>query len=149
MVTINPPLWWRVKCYSRDMRIGELSKETGTPVRTIRFYEDKGVLPPPLRTDAGYRDYDDRAINRLRFVAAAQGAGLRLSEIKGILAVRDEGDAPCEHTTALLVGKRDEIESRIKDLKRLRTEVDSLLERGAELDPADCSPEGVCQIIGP
>ena len=130
------------------MRIGELSKETGTPVRTIRFYEDKGVLPPPLRTDAGYRDYDDRAINRLRFVAAAQGAGLRLSEIKGILAVRDEGDAPCEHTTALLVGKRDEIESRIKDLK-LRTEVDSLLERGAELDPADCSPEGVCQIIGP
>ena len=134
---------------SQDMKIGELSEETGTPVRTIRFYEAKGVLPPPLRTDAGYRDYDDQAINRLRFVAAAQGAGLRLSEIKSILAVRDEGDAPCEHTTALLTGKRDEIDSRIKDLKRLRTEVDSLLKRGAGLDPADCSPEGVCQIIGP
>ena len=134
---------------SQDMKIGELSEQTGTPVRTIRFYEDKGVLPPPLRTDAGYRDYDDQAINRLRFVAAAQGAGLRLSEIKSILAVRDEGDAPCEHTTALLTGKRDEIASRIKDLKRLRAEVDSLLKRGAGLDPADCSPEGVCQIIGP
>lgn len=132
-----------------QMKIGQLSKETGTPVRTIRFYEDKGVLPPPRRTDAGYREYDERAISRLRFVAAAQGAGLRLSEIKGILAVRDRGDAPCEHTIALLVGKRDEIDSRIKDLKRLRTEVDNLLKRGVGLDPADCSPEGVCQIIGP
>lgn len=131
------------------MKIGELSDRTGTPVRTIRFYEDKGVLPAADRTSAGYRDYDDRAINRLRFVTAAQGAGLRLSEIKSILAVRDAGDAPCTHTTSLLIGKRDEIDTRIEDLKRLRTEVDNLLKRGAVLDPADCSPEGVCQIIGP
>lgn len=131
------------------MKIGELSDRTGTPVRTIRFYEDKGVLPVADRTSAGYRDYDDRAINRLRFVTAAQGAGLRLSEIKSILAVRDAGDAPCAHTTSLLIGKRDEIDTRIEDLKRLRVEVDNLLKRGAFLDPADCSPEGVCQIIGP
>jgi len=129
------------------MRIGELSDRSGTPVRTIRFYEDKGVLPAPTRTQSGYRDYNDDAVDRLRFVSAAQGAGLRLSEISSILAVRDAGDAPCSHTTSLLQAKRHEIDARLKELRQIRKEVDSLLERSTTLDPADCDPAGICQVI--
>ncbi|MBK5265974.1 MAG: heavy metal-responsive transcriptional regulator [Acidimicrobiia bacterium] len=129
------------------MRIGELSERSGTPVRTIRFYEEKGFLPAPIRTQSGYRDYDDDAVNRLRFVSAAQGAGLRLAEITSILAVRDAGDAPCEHTTSLLRAKRDEIDARLTELGHIRKEVDSLLDRSATLDPADCDPAGICQVI--
>lgn len=129
------------------MRIGELSERSGTPIRTIRFYEDKGVLPAPTRTHSGYRDYDEDAVNRLRFVSAAQGAGLRLAEITSILTVRDAGEAPCQHTTSLLRAKRDEIEARLKELRHIRNEVDSLLQRSTTLDPADCDPAGICQVI--
>lgn len=130
------------------MRIGELSDQTGTPVRTIRFYEGRGVIPPPERTAGGYRDYDEQAVNRLRFVSAAQGAGLRLAEITGILSVRDAGEIPCSHTTTLLQAKRDEIDVRMKELRLLRKEVDALLERSTRLDPADCAPDAICHIIG-
>lgn len=129
------------------MRIGELSKRSGTPVRTIRFYEDRGVIPPPDRTESGYRDYDEQAVNRLHFVSAAQGAGLSLAEISSILAVRDEGRAPCAHTTQLLEAKRAEIDARLSELRRIRKEIDGLLVRSQSLNPSDCDPDKVCQVI--
>lgn len=129
------------------MKIGELSNRTGTPVRTIRFYEDEGVLPVPARTDAGYRDYDDADVRRLRFVSASQRAGLRLAEISSILALREAGEAPCSHSTALLRAKRQEIDARLSELRDMRHEVDALLARSASLDPANCDPAGICQVI--
>lgn len=129
------------------MLIGELSRRTGTPVRTIRFYEDRGVLPRPERTASGYRVYSDDAVGRLRFVASSQAAGLKLAEIKSILLVRQAGEAPCEHTKSLLEARRREIDERLRDLRQLRKDVDVLLARSETLDPADCSPEAVCHLI--
>jgi len=54
------------------MRIGQLAAQTGYSVRTIRFYEQSGLLPAPHRTPAGYRCYDQDALTRLRFVRSAQ-----------------------------------------------------------------------------
>jgi len=64
--------------------VGEFSAETGVPIRTIRYYEDIGVLAAPARTESGYRDYHDDVPDRLRFVKASQKAGLTLNEIRGI-----------------------------------------------------------------
>ncbi|MFW2340784.1 MAG: heavy metal-responsive transcriptional regulator [Acidimicrobiia bacterium] len=129
------------------MLIGELAAKSGVPARTIRFYEDKGILPDPARTTAGYRDYDVADVFRLRFVRSAQDAGLRLAEIRSILAIRSEGEAPCQHTMVLLEAKRVEIASRLEHLGALQTELDRMLEAGHEIGPETCDPDAICSIV--
>ena len=129
------------------MQIGRLSAATGVPVRTIRFYEERGILPPPDRTDSGYRDYDERAADRLRFLRSAQDAGLTLAEIRSVLSLREAGEAPCVHTRELLERKRDEVEVRLRELTELRRDLDRLVDVAGELNPADCRPEDICSIV--
>ncbi|MGC8480642.1 MAG: MerR family transcriptional regulator [Acidimicrobiales bacterium] len=68
------------------MQIGELSERTGRPTKTLRYWEERGLLPEPLRGPNGYRDYHEDAIRVVRFIGAAKSAGLRLEEIAQILA---------------------------------------------------------------
>ena len=77
------------------MRIGQLAAQAGYAVRTIRFYEQSGLLPVPERTSGGYRDYDQDALTRLRFVRSAQALGLSLAEIAEVLRIRDYQGPPC------------------------------------------------------
>lgn len=129
------------------MQIGQLAAATGVPARTVRFYEDRGILPEPDRTPSGYRDYDDAAIGRLRFLRSAQEAGLTLAEIQSILAIRERGDAPCAHTRDLLDAKREEITQRIAQLRELRTDLGRLLDAGQLVTEEICDPASVCSII--
>ena len=129
------------------MLIGELSATTGVPSRTIRFYERRGILPEPDRTAAGYRDYDGSAVSRLRFVRSAQRAGLTLAEIRSVLLIRDQGDAPCDHTRTLLESKRDEIADRLRQLTELQDELGRLIDSGRHIGPRECRPGDICSII--
>ena len=129
------------------MRIGQLATTTGVPARTIRYYEQIGVLPQPQRTEAGYRDYADGAAERLRFVRAAQGVGLRLAAIREVLQIRDAGEPPCVRVLELLRRRAHEASVQIAELERLRDELDRVVARGLSLDPKDCSPSCVCQVI--
>ena len=70
------------------MRIGELAERAGTSVKTIRYYDRVGVLAPSARSASGYRLYSEDALDRYRFVRAAQAVGLRLGEIREIIALR-------------------------------------------------------------
>jgi DNA-binding transcriptional MerR regulator len=129
------------------MRIGELASRSGLSTKTIRYYEDIGVVLPPRRSPSGYRDYDDAALDRLAFVRAAQAVGLTLGEIRSILALRDDGDTPCGHVLDLLRSRSAELDRRIAGLRALRGELRRLVERAEGLDPADCDPEGICHLI--
>jgi DNA-binding transcriptional MerR regulator len=129
------------------MRIGELVQRTGVPAKTIRYYEAIGVLPIPPRLANGYRDYDDTVVERLAFVRAAQASGLRLGEIRSVIAFRDRGETPCDHVRALIDRRAVEIDRRLDELTRLRRELERLSRRARHLDPADCTPSGVCHII--
>ncbi|MBT2452295.1 MerR family transcriptional regulator [Streptomyces sp. ISL-43] len=62
------------------MRIGDLAARTGLTTKTIRFYENSGLLHPPPRTRGGYRDYPEQAATRLAFIRDAQHAGLTLAD---------------------------------------------------------------------
>src|SRR6266699_6379053 len=84
------------------MLIGELAATAGLSAKTIRFYEQAGLMPAPPRTPAGYRDYPPAALDRLAFIANAQVAGFTLAEIRSVLAVRDSGDPPCRHVATLI-----------------------------------------------
>src|SRR5688572_26779677 len=105
-----------------QMRIGQLATRTGIPVRTIRFYEQSGLLPAPARTPAGYRDYDASAATLLRFIRAAQSLGLPLAEIAKVLRIRDDEGPPCNYVADLLTGHIERVERRIAELIALRDE---------------------------
>src|SRR5882757_7347410 len=102
------------------MRIGELAAVNGLTPKTIRYYEQAGLLPAPPRTTGGYRDYPPQATTRLAFIRNAQTAGLTLAEIHGILTLRDSGEAPCRHVTALIDQHLVEINRRLAELRKTR-----------------------------
>lgn len=147
MRTVEPLVQWRVKPYGDPVRIGELAARSSLTVRTIRFYEQAGVLPEPERRPSGYRDYDDAALSRLRFVKAAQAAGLTLAEIREIIAIRDTTGSPCDHVVELLDAHTVDLDRRITELIALRDDVRRLRHRAASLDVGQCSAAAVCQVI--
>lgn len=117
------------------------------PRQTIRFYEREGMLPPASRGGNGYRVYDETTLNRLGFIRAAQSAGLTLAEIRGIVDVRDAGEVPCGHVTGLLQAKLDAVAARMRELERLTSELEHLLERSQSLDPGDCTDTDICHNL--
>jgi DNA-binding transcriptional MerR regulator len=102
-------------------------------------------LPPPDRTISGYRVYDTDALDRLAFIRHAQAAALTLRQIRTVLAVRDRGDAPCEHVTAMVTARIADVEARMADLRRTRRHLLELARRAETLDPRDC--RGYCEIL--
>jgi MerR family transcriptional regulator, copper efflux regulator len=127
------------------MRIGEAAALAGVPAKTIRFWEDQQLLPPPARTSAGYRDYGPAILERLAFIRHAQAAGLTLGQIRQVLDIRDGGEPPCVHVAGLIARRLGEVEARLAELAGTRDQLAKLAERAAAQDPADC--RGYCSII--
>lgn len=131
------------------MRIGEISDRVGIPTSTIRYYERTHLIDPPARTAGGYRDYGAATVDRLSFIRDAQVGGLTLNQIGSILNVRDAGEAPCGHVSALLDERLIEIDAAIAALQTTKTELTTLRQRASHTDPAQCSADDICVIIQP
>jgi len=138
---------YKVKRYAERVLIGEVAEAASLPSQTIRFYEREGLLPPPSRAANGYRVYDKSTLNRLRFIRSAQSAGLTLAEVRSIVDLRDDGDAPCGHVTELLRAKLEGVLTRKRELDRLAAELEHLLHRSESLDPGDCTDSEICHIL--
>ena len=131
------------------MRIGELAVRAGVSTKTIRYYEDIGLVPPAPRLASGYRDYDPSMLDRLAFIRAAQAVGLSLGEIRSIVGLRDDGQTPCGHVLDLLRTRSAELDRRIAELRALRSDLNRLVVRAEALDPSDCDPARICHLVGP
>lgn len=129
------------------MRIGELAARCDVSTKTIRYYESIGLVPEPMRTDGGYRDYDDEAVERLQFIREAQTTGLTLAEIASVLELKGAGERSCAHTVALIEAHAASIDAQIERLTQTRRELTQLMERAAALDPAACTDQNRCQVI--
>ncbi len=129
------------------MLIGEVAERTGVTTKALRFYERRGLISEPARTDGGYRDYDPAVVDRVTFIKEAQAAGLTLAQIGQVLAIRDDGDAPCRHVETLIDERLAEVEERLRELRDLRSQLRGLKERAMSLDPADC--DEYCRVIAP
>ena len=127
------------------MRIGEISSRAGVPAKTIRFWEDQHLLPSPRRTPAGYRDYDPSVMDRLAFIRHGQAAGLTLAAIRQVLDIRDGGQPPCVHVAELIARRLAEVEARLAELARARSQLAALAVRAAAQDPADC--QAYCSVF--
>lgn len=103
------------------MRIGELSKNTGFQVETLRYYEKQGLLSPVSRTKSGYREYDNEALKQLRFIKQAKSVGFSLNEICELLTIRVERDQhSCGEVKAFAKQKLDQINQKINELIRMK-----------------------------
>ncbi len=130
------------------MRIGELAKKMGVNPKTIRYYEEIGLMPPAPRTASGYRQYDDGGAERLEFVRSAQALGIALEEIKEILAFRDRGTYPCPYVLSLMDQKVQEMESRIRGLQMLAADLKRLRKAAARIPREEIAAKGrFCHII--
>ena len=111
------------------LKIGQLAERLGLNPKTIRFYEQAGVLPEPERSPSGYRLYtaDDEA--RLRFIKTAKRLGLKLGEIKEVLDLRDRNEPPCPYVAKIIQVRLAETDQGIRDLRTLKRELTELQRR--------------------
>lgn len=114
-----------------ELRIGQLAERLGLNPRTIRFYEKAGVLPEPERSEGGFRLYRDEDEHRLRFIKAAQRLGLKLDEIREVLAFRDRDERPCPYVEQLIGTRLAEVDQRMRDLRDLKRDLTELKQRMA------------------
>ena len=126
--------------------IGALATAAGVPVKTIRYYEDVGLLLKPARTTSGYRLYEPAIVDRLQFIKKAQNLGLRLDEIKEILDLADRGRCPCGHVQHLLRSRLQELNRKIADLHLIKGRITHAIRSGC---PPRFRPHGkaVCPTI--
>ena len=110
-----------------QLTVGQLASRTGVRADTIRYYEREGLLPLPHRTEGEHRRYGEADVDRLLFIRGAQRLGLRLAEIRELLAVRDTGECACEPAAGLLGRHVAEIDKEMKRLAALRADLLAML----------------------
>ena len=111
------------------LTIGALARAAEVGIETIRFYERKGLLPEPPRTQAGYRQYAPDTVRRLRFIRRAQGLGFSLGEISELLDLRIAELSACDTVERRARDKLAQIGEKISELKRIESALERLVVR--------------------
>jgi DNA-binding transcriptional MerR regulator len=117
------------------MKIGQVADAADVSVDTVRFYERRGVLPPPERMPSGYRTYTPATVQRIRLARRLQGLGFSLDEVIDALHATDRGDVTCESERWRLEAVLARIDARIDELRAVRREVRKVL---AGCDTGSC-----------
>jgi len=121
------------------LTIGHVADAANVNVQTIRYYERRGLFPKPRRTAAGYRQYADDAVDRIRFIKHAQELGFSLDEIQELLQLRLRHGAACGTVERKTRAKIAVVEHKIRDLQRLRRTLEHLAAACAARQPTgDC-----------
>ncbi|MEO8482497.1 MAG: MerR family transcriptional regulator [Acidobacteriota bacterium] len=108
------------------MRIGEAAGTAGVHVQTLRYYERRGLLKRVLRRSSGYRDYNHEDIRVVRFIKRAQALGLSLDDATELLTLR-RTSGPRERARRVAKARLDDLDRRIRDLKRMRSALAALV----------------------
>jgi len=109
------------------LKTSKLANKAGENKETIRFYEKKGLLSDPNRTDGGYRQYSQEDLERLVFIKNAKELGFSLSEIKELLAIADGDIYKCCDVRQIAESKLEYIDNQLKHLKKLKTTLTKLV----------------------
>ncbi len=120
------------------MKIGELSRATGTNIETIRYYERIGLLPEPHRTAANYRSYGDAHRSRLAFVRHSRDLGFTIEEIRSLLDLSDDPGRDCSEADRIASRHLAQVEDKIAQLTLLRDELARIVGRCRGGVAAEC-----------
>lgn len=110
------------------MKIGQVAREAGVSIDTVRFYERRGVLPAAARRPSGYRVFTPAAVERIRMARALQDLGLTLDEVIDALHAHDQGGATCESERWRLEAVVERLDAKIAELRRARMAATRALE---------------------
>ena len=129
------------------LTIGQVAETSGVAAKTIRYYEQIGVLPAPGRATSGYRLYDQPGVERLRFIRRARSLGLPLQQLKTLMSTLNGGPPPAlrPRLRALVRGQLDAVKNRIAELELLRQQLEQVFQRMRT--PAPRRVGGACQCL--
>ncbi len=102
------------------MTIGQVARQAGVGVETVRFYEREGLLEEPPRRASGYRQYSEQEVKRIRFIKRAQQLGFSLKEIAELLMLRVDAHTSCEEVKQHTEAKIAQIEQKLLELQSMR-----------------------------
>ncbi len=104
----------------RTLSIGQIARQGGVGVETVRFYERQGLLEKPSRSESGYRKYPPEAVSRLHFIKKAKEVGFSLKEIKELLSLRLDETATCQDVRSRAEAKILDVEQKLQALTRMK-----------------------------
>ncbi|MCE0506407.1 helix-turn-helix domain-containing protein [Roseivivax sp. GX 12232] len=125
----------------KEYSIGQMSRRTGVKVTTIRYYESRGLIPSPARTEGGQRRYDDAALERLTFLRHARELGFGLDDIADLMALAEAPSEDCTPAHEIARKQLAAVDRRMKILAQLREEL------GRMADADDPGQSGKCRVI--
>ncbi len=120
--------------------ISQVATAADVNVQTIRYYERRGLFPIPRRTPAGYRQYTEDAVARLRFIKHAQDLGFSLQQIQELLGLRVRHGAACDTVERKTRQKIAVVQQRIRDLQRMKRTLEQLAAACTARRPTDDCP---------
>ncbi len=120
------------------MKIGEVGDRSGVRPKTIRYYEDIGLMRPADRLENGYRAYDDRDVQILRFLKRARGLGFGVGDCRELLSLYRDRHRASADVKALALDRVAEIDRKIAELESMRATLNHLIERCHGDDRPDC-----------
>lgn len=126
------------------LKIGDVAKLSGIGIEALRFYEKSGLLEKPARTESGYRMYGRVVLDRLAFIKQAQTLGFSLDEIRRIVADARAGQSPCDEVREIVRHRLEELDERMREMRRYRKELSETL---AEWDEKGQAPGHICGLI--
>ena len=108
------------------MRIGELARQAGVDVQTVRYYEREGLLEAPARTGSGYRDYGPEHLERLNFVRHCRSLDMPLVEVKRLLDLSGQKTISCDEVNALVRAHLGRVQAKRQSLEALEKQLAAL-----------------------
>ncbi len=133
------------------LTIGEMAKRSGLTAKMIRHYESLGLLPPAVRSDAGYRHYQEADVQQLRFIRQARELGFSLPQIGELLNLWHDQQRPSSKVKQVAQQHIAVLEQKITELTQMKSALETLVSRCHGDDSSDCpildelaQPSGAC-----
>jgi Hg(II)-responsive transcriptional regulator len=127
----------------KKLTISQVAKASNVNVETVRYYERRGLIDEPPRSESGYRHFPEEVIDRIQFIKRTQDLGFTLEEIKKLLSASNNEDFHSEEIYNFAIDKIQEIGAKIRDLNQVR----KLLEDLAAKCPRSGVSKDECPII--
>ena len=129
------------------MQIGELAKQGGVSVQTVRYYERFGLLDKPARKPSLYRVYSEDDLKRLRFILQAKVLGFSLDEIRHILQLSRKQACPCGEVRRIGEARLQQLEAQIQQLTLFRDELTHAIRQWKRTPDQSPAGNAICVLI--
>lgn len=120
------------------MNIGKAAKRSGIAAKTIRYYEDIGLIPPAGRTESGYRDYGEAEVETLKFIHKARSLGFSVHDVGDLLTLWRDRDRASADVRRIAQGHVAAVDRKIAELQAIKQTLEGLIQRCHGDDRPDC-----------